>query len=126
MTFVYHAYGTYHNGVCNVARIVVLLQNVLSLGYTTVIIKTLLWHHMSVIAFQTIVHQLIKPNITENIIVPHYWAFVRGIHRWPTNSFLSQKTNNRKRISVSSHMSEIFMNIIYHPYETNYSSLCNV
>ena len=40
------------------------------------------WHLKSQ-ANTHFVQQIVRANTKENIKVPHYWSFVRGIHRWP-------------------------------------------
>ena len=46
------------------------------------------------------VQPLVQTNNDENTNVPHYWAFVKGIHQSNTNGFPSQMASNLENESM--------------------------
>ena len=61
------------------------------LWYKRLPFTTLQWRHMGVMAFEItnnsfFVQSFVQAYIIENVKVPRYWTFVRGIHRWWVDS----------------------------------------
>ena len=71
-------------------------------------------------------------NNKQNINVPYYWPFVRGMNWWLTSGFPSQRTSKAKPFQVhdvimkTKHAKTFYLSYEIYHYETNKSSFCEI